>query len=186
MPASGPFSNVSHMAVPKKDPEVEAIGKLAEALDGLDTEQQARTIRWAAERYGVGLSGKSRGAGGGDGGGGNGDGRGSDPCAYDDVGDLVVAAAPSTDEDRALVVAYWLQELWEKKQPTFTGMDVNKELKNLGHGSNNITGLIERLLVTSPQQVLQTKKTGTQRQGRKSYKVTKAGAKRVQELLDAS
>jgi hypothetical protein len=37
----------------KRDPEVEAMGKLAEALDGLDAEQQARVLRWAADRYGV-------------------------------------------------------------------------------------------------------------------------------------
>jgi hypothetical protein len=171
------------MATTKKDPEVEAMGKLAEALDALDDpDQQARTIRWAAERYGVTLASNApRSVGGGGNGGG-----GSDPADYKDVGELVAAAAPPTPEDRALVVAYWLQEVREGKQPTFTGQQVNTELKHLGHGTDDITDLIGKLVATSPQQVLQTRKSGTTRQARKTYKVTKAGARRVQELLDAA
>jgi hypothetical protein len=166
-----------------KDPEHEAIGKVIEALDGLDAELQDRVIRWAADRYGVTLGAKPRLSGStGDGGGAG----GGIPSDYEDVGDLVAAAAPSTDEDRALVIAYWLQELREEKQPTFTGQQVNTELKNLGHGTDNITAVIGRLVATSPQQMLQTKKTGSNRQGRKTFKVTKAGKRRVQELLDGS
>ena len=66
------------------------------------------------------------------------------------------------------------------------GQQVNNELKHLGHGTDNITKLIGKLVVTSPQQVLQTRKSGNTRQARKTYKVTKAGLKRVQELLDTS
>lgn len=169
------------MAAAKKDLEVEAMGKLIEALDGLDPELQARAIRWAAERYGVTLSGKPRSGGGRDG-----DDEGSDPTEYEDLGDLVSAATPSTDEDRALVVAYWFQELQQEKQPDVTGQQVNKELKNLGHGVQNITKVFNNLIATSPQQVIQIRKSGTARQARKNYKVTKAGVKRVKELLDAS
>jgi hypothetical protein len=171
------------MAAPKKDSEVEAMGTVAGALDGLEAEQQSRVLRWAADRYSVTLGGKkSTGAGSdaGDGGG------GSDPSEYEELGDLFSAAAATTDEDRALVVAYWLQELAEEKLTNFTGQDVNKELKNLGHGQENITRVFTALLATSPQQVIQTRKSGTTKQARKSFKVTKAGIKRVQELLDAA
>jgi len=172
------------MAAPKKDPEHEAIGKVIEALADLEPESQARALRYAAERYGVTVGAKKPALGGG-GNGGGGDG-GGDPGEYEEVGDLVAATEPQTDEDRALVVAYWLQELRPEKQPTFTGQQVNKELKNLGHGTDDITDLIARLVDTRPQQVLQTKKAGTTRQARKTYKVTAAGKRRVQELLDAS
>jgi hypothetical protein len=170
------------MTTVKKDPEVEAMGKLAEALDGLEPEQHARVLRWAADRYSVALALNlnSRQQGSGtilDNSG------GSTPLSdFEEVGDLVAAAEPSTDEDRALVVAYWLQEMGEKL-PTFNGQRVNKELKNLGHGTDDITDLIGKLVATSPQLVLQTKKSGTSRQARKSYKVTKAGIKRVQDMV---
>lgn len=168
------------MTTTKKDPEVEAMGKLAEALDDLEPEQHARVLRWAADRYSVTLNLNTRQQGGAVSSTNGGD--AADPSEYEEVGDLVAAAEPSTDEDRALVVAYWLQEMGEKL-PTFHGQQVNKELKNLGHGTDDITDLIGKLVVTSPQLVLQTKKSGTSRQARKSYKVTKAGIKRVQEML---
>lgn len=172
------------MASVKKDLEVEAMGKLAEALDNLEDEQQARVLRWAADRYSVGLGAKL-GAGGGRGAPGGGMAGSVDPADFQDVGDLIAAAEPSTDEDRALVVAYWLQELGEK-QPTFTGQQVNTHLKNLGHGTYDITDLIGKLVATSPQLVLQTKKSGSSRQARKSYKVTTAGIKRVQDLIGSA
>jgi hypothetical protein len=58
-------------------------------------------------------------------------------------------------------------------------------LKNLGHGVKDITKVFSSLIATSPQQVIQTRKSGTSRQARKRYKVTKAGIARVQELLAA-
>jgi hypothetical protein len=170
------------MTTVKKDPEVEAMGKLAEALDGLEPEQHARVLRWAADRYSVALNLNSRQQSGGTLLGNSGGGGGALPSEFDEVGDLVAAAEPSTDEDRALVVAYWLQEMGEKL-PTFNGQQVNRELKNLGHGTDDITDLIGKLVATSPQLVLQTKKSGTSRQARKSYKVTKAGIKRVQDMV---
>jgi hypothetical protein len=169
------------MATGKQDPEVEAMGKLAAALDDLDPEKQARVLRWAADRYAVGLNVNQRAGAGGTLVGGAVGGT-VDPAAFQDVGDLIAAAEPSADDDRALVVAYWLQELGEK-QLTFTGQQVNSHLKNLGHGTDDITDLIGKLVDQSPQLVLQTKKSGTSRQARKSYKVTKAGIKRVHDMI---
>ena len=83
-------------------------------------------------------------------------------------------------------MAYWLQEMQEEKLPSVTGQQVNKELKNLGHGANNITRVFDGLIATSPQQVIRTRKSGTTKQARKSYKVTKAGIARVNELLGTS
>jgi hypothetical protein len=170
------------MATAKKDPEVEAMGAVAAALDGLEAEQQGRVLRWAADRYSVTLGGRKIGGGGGDSGGGS----ETDASQFSDLSDLFGAVAPATDEDRVLVIAYWFQELQDEKQPNVSGAQVNKELKHLGHGVRDITKVFSALIATSPQQVIQTRKSGTSRQARKSYKVTKAGIKRVQELLDAA
>ena len=170
------------MATAKKDPEIEAMSAVAGALDGLDPEQQGRVLRWAADRYSVTLSGRKIGGGGE----GSSAGSETDASQFSDLSDLFGTAAPATDEDRALVVAYWFQELQDEKQPNVSGAQVNKELKHLGHGVRDITKVFSALIATSPQQVIQTRKGGTSRQARKSYKVTKAGIKRVQELLDAA
>lgn len=170
------------MATAKKDPEVESMGIVAGALDGLEAEVQARVLRWAGDRYGVTIGGKRQN--GGRGGGREDDlGGGGAPGEYEELSDLFSAAAPTTDEDRALVVAYWFQEEQEEKQPNVTGQQVNKELKNLGHGVRDVTKVFNALIATSPQQVIQTRKSGSSRQARKNYKVTKAGIKRVQDMV---
>jgi hypothetical protein len=169
------------MASTRKDPEVEAMGIVAGALDALEPEQQGRVLRWAADRYSVTLGGRRIGGGDGSDGGSE-----TDTSRFSDLSELFSAAARATDEDRALVVAYWLQELQDETQPNVSGGQVNKELKHLGHGVRDITKVFSALIATSPQQVIQTRKSGTLRQARKSYKVTKAGIRRVQELLDAA
>jgi hypothetical protein len=172
-----------YMPAPKNDPEVEAMGTLAGALDPLEPEAAGRVLRWAAERYGVTMAparGKTKHQNGG-----GSDFGGETPGDFAELSDLVSAASPATDEDRALVVAYWFQDGQEEKQPDVSGQQVNKELKNLGHGVKDITKVFSSLIATSPQQVIQTRKSGTSRQARKRYKVTKAGIARVQELLAA-
>jgi hypothetical protein len=168
------------MAGPKKDPEVEAMGTVAGALDPLEPEAAGRVLRWAAERYDVTLAPAQKQKqvkGGGDH---SGD---ETPDDFEELSDLFSAAAPTNDEDRALVVGYWLQELQEEKLPNFGSQPVNTELKNLGHGVENITRVFDNLIATSPQQVIQTKKSGTSKQARKSYKLTKAGKDRVKALI---
>jgi hypothetical protein len=157
------------------------MGTVAGALDPLEPEAAGRVLRWAAERYEVTLAParkQQHKGNGGDGGGGGGEA----PDGFADLTDLVSTAAPSTDEDRALVVAYWSQESQEEKQPDVSGQQANSELKNLGHGVKDITKVFNNLMATSPQQVIQTKKSGSSRQGRKRYKVTAAGKSRVRAL----
>jgi hypothetical protein len=79
------------------------------------------------------------------------------------------------------VVCYWLQEINESK-----GIDarvVNDELKHLGHGIGNITRAFDRLKRSRPQLVIQTKKAGTTKQARKTYKMTVEGKSAVEQLL---
>jgi hypothetical protein len=47
----------------------------------------------------------------------------------------------------------------------------------------NITSALDDLIEVRPQLVIQLAKAGTSKQARKRYKVTVAGAKKVQELL---
>jgi hypothetical protein len=158
------------------DPEIEAMSKVAEALSALDDDDaRGRVLRWAADRHGVVL-GKSAGRAGREAGAGTNEAEREFP----EVGDLVSAAEPTTDAERALLVAYWLQE-HEGQQ--VTGQRVNAQLKNLGHGVERINDVFAELLATSPHVVIQTKRSGTHARAKKQYKVTKAGIERVHEML---
>jgi hypothetical protein len=60
---------------------------------------------------------------------------------------------------------------------------VNKELKNLGEGILNITSALDALKAQKPALALQLKKAGKSRQARKTYKVTVAGLKFVENMI---
>ena len=100
---------------------------------------------------------------------------------YSTFADLDAAANPTTNGDRALVAGYWLQVCQDNEN--FTGQAANKELTHLGHKSSNITAAINRLKNAKPQLVLQLKKSGSSQQARKTYKVSHAGVKRVEEMI---
>jgi hypothetical protein len=161
------------------DPELTAMADVSKALADLDDEVRGRVLRWAAERYGValgkGAGGLSREVGAGT--------NHNDESEFAEVGDLVSAAQPITDAERALLVAYWLQE---RESQQVTGQRVNVQLKNLGHGVERINDVFAELLATSPHLVIQTKRSGTHARAKKQYKVTKAGIERVHEMLAAS
>ena len=145
-----------------------------------DEDARARVVRWAADRYGVTLAARKQKQDNVGGGGEAGD---VTPDEFAELSDLIAAAAPTNDEDRALVVGYWLQELQKNQVSDFPSQSVNTELKHLGHGVENITRVLENLKSTSPKQVIQTRKKGTSRQGRKRFKLTKVGKDRVKALI---
>ena len=97
--------------------------------------------------------------------------------------ELLAASHARTDAQRALVIAYWFQV--GESRPDLDAMTLNRELKNLGHGVSNITGVLTRMMESRPQLVLQLKKSGSSRQARKKYKLTAAGRQRVESLLGA-
>lgn len=154
------------------DPELEAMTAIAGAIKDLDEKSAARVLRWARERY-VGAAepeppaarGKTVGA----------------ADDYEDVVSLYAAAAPRTDPERALVVGYWYQV--HEGMKDFDSQRVNTRLKHLGDGVANITEAFTRLIERKPQWVIQARKSGIQRQGRKQYRVTNAGIKRVEAML---
>ncbi len=151
------------------DPEMQALQEVGGALTKLGDDKEAveRVIRWAAAKHGVELHGTkppnetaalSLG----------------DADSSTGVADLYAAAAPTTDPEKALVVAHWLQIRGGGED--LPANSISKELRNLGHGVSNITDALDSLIRRKPQLVIQTRKEGTSRQARKKYKVTKAGA----------
>ena len=100
---------------------------------------------------------------------------------FSDFADLFAAADPKTGGEKALVAGYWLQEC--QGAESFTGAAAHKELKNLGHGLTNITEAIDSMKARKPMLILQLRKSGSSRQARKLYKISRAGATRVEEMI---
>jgi len=163
------------------DQEIQAMVTITSALKDLDGEAVARVIRWVAERHGIGTPTKRSG---------NGRKPGTQEEAseygdteYEDIAALFCAASPKTDAEKAAVGAYWF---YTQGQSDFDSMQINKELKNLGHGVKNITGALDDLIRRKPQLVIQTRKSGNTKQARKKYRLTNEGALRVQRMLSGN
>ena len=108
------------------DKEIEALSKVAQALEGLNEEALVkRVLAWAAARHNV-PPGKT-------------------PVikttlesaenGFSDFADLYDAANPQFENDKVLVAAYWVQEL--QKTEEWDSHWLNDLLKNLGHTVSN-------------------------------------------------
>lgn len=161
--------------------EVAAMGAVAEALKGLDSDAVGRVLQWAAGSYGttmiaaktpkVPFGGKKQDEGDAE----------SGADEFDAFADLYAVAQPKVDSDRALVAGYWYQ--FKEGQDDFASQTINTALKNLGHGVSNITKALETLKAQSPALVMQVRKSGSSQQARKKYKLTAAGKKAVELLV---
>jgi hypothetical protein len=170
-------------AMPKaklKHDEVDAMRDVTAALEPLGSDEQGRVLRWAAERFSVALSqsGGGRSA------------RREDPARRgsaaeepEDAGEFYSQTDPEKEPERALVMAYWVQEV--RGDGEFDAHTVNTQLKHLGHGVSNITRALDDLKARKPQLVIQVQKSGKSQQARKRYKVTSAGKAEVQRMLTA-
>ena len=98
-----------------------------------------------------------------------------------DFPELFNMARPSSEKEKALLAAYWLSKDGDQD---FTALQANRLLRNLGHAIGNITREFDRLMAEKPQLVIQTRKSGSAKQARKMYRITTAGRKRVQEMLE--
>lgn len=166
---------------------VDEIGKQLAAMQGIreslaplagDRNAVEAVLVWAGHAYGVGtrergtgrvrqaVSAASSGA----------------AVEFGDLADLFAAAAPSSEAERVLVTTYWFQKL--NGQATIDGQQVNTALKNLGYGVGNITNVFSGLMGRKPALAMQVQKSGTSKQARKKYKLTNAGVKRVEGLLE--
>lgn len=101
---------------------------------------------------------------------------------FDSFAELYDAARqPTGNPEKALVAGYWLQVC--QSAESFDAQSANNELKNLGHALPNVTNSFESLKKKKPALVLQLKKSGTTQQARKTYKLTIAGKKAVEEMI---
>lgn len=100
---------------------------------------------------------------------------------FEEFGELFDAFDPRTDVERALVAAYWYGV--SEGHDTFDSQSLNAMLKNLGHGLTNITRALGGLTDQKPALVIQTRKSGTSKQARKTYKLTRSGKKLVEDRL---
>jgi len=172
------------------DPEIDAMSAVATALSELEEEAQGRVLRWAAERYGVALPSVGRRAAaavrddyGHDDGEVTDEEIAEEAPAYEHFAELFAAASPKTNEDKALVAAYWVQV--HEGHATWASRLLNAELKNLGHSIPNITDALSSNMKKKPQRVIQLKKSGNSRQANKTYKVTHEGLVYVQGMLSS-
>lgn len=174
------------------DPEIDAMSAVATALADLEEDAQGRVLRWAAERYGVIMptGGRQRSTGS-DAGVEDGGYEGSedvtqqemteDDPEFKDFADLFAAADPKSTEDKALVAAYWRQ-IHEGEQ-SWQSSALQRDLRNLGQTIPNITTALTSNMRKRPQRVIQLKKSGSAKQARKTYKVTREGIVYVQGML---
>src|SRR5262245_54938978 len=137
--------------------ELAAMGKVLEALEDLPPEAAGRVVDWAiktlslpsitvarspartppASDAGTTVSAATT----------------HDNLGHEDLASFFAALNPSDGPDRALVVCYWKQVV--ENTESFTGQDINSELKHLGHQLPNITASLSLLMKRKPQQVVQ-------------------------------
>jgi hypothetical protein len=170
--------------------EIEAMKGVAAAVRGLDKDAVNRVLSWAISYFDVAALGASSATPS------SGDGRGAQPLgpgvptredqflAGADVGDLFAVANPTTESARALLMAYWMQEV--RGEGDLDAQRLNTQLKHLGHGVTNITRALEDLIGRTPKLVIQVRKSGSTKQARKRYKVTHEGIKVARAMLAAS
>jgi len=101
---------------------------------------------------------------------------------FSDVGALFDAANPQTEAERVLVVAYWTQVV--EGASDFESFPVNSILKNIGHPVSNITRALDSMKDQNPRFVQQIAKSGTSRQARKRYRLSREGIKRVENMIN--
>src|ERR1035441_3241552 len=151
------------------DPEIEAMGKVADALLDLDEGARERVLKWAGARYGVKIDVTGPGAAEDsrvdlDEAGNGGEDSGS---SHEHFAEMFDAASPTTNEDKALVAAYWIQVREGNDQ--WSSSVLNSQLKNLGHPIPNITRALDANMNRQPKRVIQLKKSGSSQQARKTY-----------------
>ena len=160
--------------------ELDAMKAIAAELSKLDEAGVKRVLRWAADAFAAKGSVNAGGLRFDNEPKTNGD-AAELKSKYASLADFYGACSPTQENDKALVVGYWVQVL--QGAGDFDSQSINKELKNLGHGVANITSAFDSLMARKPQLVIQTKKSGTTRQARKLYKLTVEGQRSVEQMV---
>jgi hypothetical protein len=176
------------------DPEVEAMSTVVGVLAGLDDAARSRVVRWAAARYDVTLAAQPKLDHVMDGGGAptqangfksaNGDEAIEEdvaPSLFEHFAELYDEAQPTTTAEKLLVAAYWHQKVQGK--PSFQALDLNRDLKNLGHQVDHISQALAASVSKKPALILQLRKSGSSQQARKTYKLSGEGTKTVELMV---
>lgn len=159
-----------------EDPELEAMAKVLSSLTNLDSLAQARVLKWVSQK--LNLPPDTRPADQGPAGGAR---LTSDAAiVFLDFADLFDATRPSTDAEKALVAGYW--EQCGQGKADFGSQSLNDQLKRLGHPVGNITRALSALMNTRPALVQQLRKDGATKQARKTYRLTSAGQRKVEQM----
>lgn len=100
---------------------------------------------------------------------------------YEDIADFYYEISPSTDAEKILAVGYWFQEV--QGQPALDARSINSELKDLGYGVGNVTRAFTDLASRKPSLAMQTAKSGSSKQARKKYRITREGIRQVERMV---
>ncbi|MBK7873392.1 MAG: hypothetical protein IPJ74_23360 [Saprospiraceae bacterium] len=178
----------------KLDQEMEVMSKSYELLKGLDDNAKIRTLLWLSSKLHVGQATLILGTEVMATEGGSVEAAPAAPAAkpkasaeaaaggiesYNSLTDLVKALKPSSDSEKALVSAVFLQ--LKRDASELTSAQVQKELKKIGQKVSNITQAISALV--KKKYMIQLSKEGDSQQARKRYKVTHEGLKTIMESL---
>jgi len=164
--------------------ELSAMVGLEKALEELTDDERGRVLAWASSRFNVPLAPAKKGvpAEGG---------KGPDPVDVNSAPEMAESlaqfydqAGPTTDAEKALVVAYWFQ--YHDGVVDLDAQSINSQLKHLGHGIGNVTRAIDGLKSQKPSLMVQKRKEGTSKQARKKFMVTNEGKKFVDKMLGKS
>lgn len=160
-----------------EDKEVLAMQRLNLIMADLDDDQRGRVLAWGAARYGLKSSTALTPA------------QDYENTTIEDMQkkdatfvDFFDRVSPDNQKEMVLAAAYWLQFCEENE--SFASQAANEMLKNLGHGISNIAMVLGRMNDEKPSLIRQVQKSGTTKQARKLYRVTEAGRKRVQTLMN--
>ena len=156
--------------------EIETLRAMSDMFDGLSHDAVVRVLRWALDKYKVSMAATPTApvhlA--------SADTTQRDKPVASDLPEYYNDAQPRTSSEKALVVAAYLQTI--QGSSDFDSGSVNRELKNLGHQSSNITRDFDDLIGRKPKMVVQTRKSGSSKQARKLYRVTHEGLVEVARM----
>lgn len=167
-----------------EDLEINAMASVSKALTPLEDDARGRVLTWAFNRFKVSSpqAPKEQQIDLGEGSGGQ---ENNDEAAqYQEFVDLFDVANAKTEPDRALVGGYWFQVV--SGVPSFKGREVNDALKDIGHGVSNITDALTKLQKKKPALVRQVAKAGRSRQAQKTYKLTQAGIRAIEQMIGSA
>ena len=150
--------------------EFDAMRAVTETLQALDEGARARVLTWINQRFTHAAAYKAPETN-----------ATMDSSQPQDFAELYGAADPRSEEEQALIAAYW-----KSKANGILDMDaqaINTLLKDLGYPVSNITRSLGRLQARRPTLVRQVQKAGRTKQARKKYRLTAEGARAVEEIL---